>query len=567
MATKILSISRFNGGIAIGDKETITSVYNQNGLNSSYRFGVGVNIHDEPSKFSALPAPVNVATGVLGGSNGNNVITDEIRWIVSANPYINYHFAYGNTGNVYREDATGTWTLIHTCGDSSKGNGMVVFNDYLYCVTNTKIAQYGPLDAQNPIWNDSWQTGLNPTSALGFAPCIVFGFGFAVGHGSSVGFYGNNISVQFSAYTAYTAGQIISYAGAFWQCILGFTTGQTPTVPPSDVTHWASYASVVPPYQWTNAAISLPQGVSCISFARIEQYIAIGTVGSTSVYDNENGYIFMWDGSTPQWNFFNNIEQGANNVVVNYRNQALSINGSQGIIYLGFDPFIKVHQLPKLAIGGKVQVYPGAATSWKGKVYMGIGANSTDTNFVRGVYAWGAKVNAYPDALSLDFIPSTGNSGVTVQITAVAGFGNSLYFAWRDGFNVGIDKVTYSNAPQTSARMDFLIFDDSRIPQQKLATTIQVYHSALQPGESISIYYRANRTDIAASPYTSTPVVTHSYSATDTEPNITRWSPSASESSRFYELELGVGLGCTTTTPFVYGFSMKYDDLTGESRI
>ena len=564
MAFKVLSITRFNGGISIGDKETITSVYNQNGLNSSWRFGYGVNIHDEPSKFSALPKSLNVLSGAYGAGI---VLQDELRWIRDGYPWINNVFAYGSTGRVYQEDAAGNWTYIHTV-PNSVGNGMEVFNDYLYCVGDTTISRYGPLDG-TPTWSDSWQTGLNSTNALGFAPCLVFSTGLAIGHGNSVGFLSNSLTPGFTTFTAYTVGNVIVYSGQYWRCILAYTTGNATTITPDiDTTHWAAYTSSTAPVQWTVAAIQLPSGVNITSLCRIEQYLAIGTTGSTSIFDNENGYIFMWDGSSPYFNFFNNIEQGSCNALVNYRNQPLSINGSQGIIYLGYDPFIKVHQLPKLPISGAVQVYPGAVTSWKGKVYIGFGARSIDPNFVRGVYSWGSKVNAYPDALTCDFLASTGNYGPTVQITACTGMGNSLYIGWRDGSTCGIDKVTYTNQFQSKVRMDYLIFDDGRIAQDKKADTFQIYHSNLNPGESISIYYRSNRTDTPGFAYLTTPVYTHTYSSADLEPNITRWSPATTDGPRFYELEIGVSIQTTGgTTPYVYGMSMKYNDLTEEGAI
>ncbi len=563
MANQMLSVSRFNGGIAIGDKETITSVFNQNGLNSSYRFGYSINVSDEPSKFSLLPAPKNVLQGTF--QVGNSGLVDEPRWIVNGSPYVQAVFAYGSTGRVYQEDAYGVWTYIHTV-PNSVGNGMVVFNNYLYCVADTTISSYGPLDGAG-TWNDSWQTGLNSTNKVGFAPALVFGFGFAVGHGNNIGFYGNNINIQFSFPVSYVVGDVVSYGGSYYSCILAYTSSNSSTTPDQDSTHWTLYSSSYPPYQWTNTAITLPYGSSVRTLTRIEQYLAIGTIGGNNVFDNENGYIFMWDGSSPQWNFFNNIEQGSCNVVANYRNQLLSINGSQGIIYLQYDPFTKVHQLPFLPISQQIEVYPGAITSWKGKVYIGFGAQCLDSNITRGVYAWGSKVNAYPDAFTCDFLISTGNTGPTVQITAVAGMGNYLYIGWRDGNQVGIDKVYNGDNPASFGRMNYLIFDDARMPQMKKADTIQVYHSNLNPGESIQIFMRINRTDNSSYPFDTTPTYTHTYSATDPEPNVTRWSP-PSNYSRFYELEIGVGLGATeSTTPYAYSFSMKYNDLKEEERI
>lgn len=512
MAIKAISMARFNGGIAIGDKETITSAYNQNGLNSSYRFGYGLNVHDEPSKLSVLPGTANVLSGAYGQSvtEGQSGIIDEPRWIVTASPYIPSVFMYGSTGAIYQE-TPGGWIFLRKI-PNSVGQGMVVFQDYLYYVQNTQIGRYGPLD-NNPTWNDVWQTGLNNTAALGFAPCLVFGYGVAFCNGNQVSFYGTG----------------------------GGTT-----------------------LSFQLSALTFPAGTNCISVCRIEQYMAIGTTGSTSVFDNEQGYIFLWDGSSQFFNFFNNIEQGANNCIANYRNQPLSINGIQGMIYMGYDPFIKTHQLPNLPITGSCQVYPGAISSWKGRIYIGMAANSADPNFTRGVYAWGAKVNAYPDSLTCDYLISTGNKGATVQITAVTGLGNSLYIGWRDGNTVGVDKVRATNNPLPSARIDFLVFDDGRMPQRKKADTIKVDHSPLNPGESISIYVRADR----VGNYT-TPVFTHSYNAAELNGvnNVTRFSPPTGLSA-FREYELGVGITCTgSTTPYIYGVSMKYDDLSNELAI
>ncbi len=514
MAIQALSMTRFNGGIAVGDKETITSVYNQNGLNSSWRFGTGANVHDEPSKWSALPRSVNV----FSGAYGTGEFSDEPRWFADARPYVAATFMYGSFGHVYVEDDTGSWTYIHTVPDAV-GQGMCVFDDYLYCVSDTAVSQYGPLSG-SASWNDSWQTGLNPTNVLGFAPCLVANYGFYVGNGNRVSSWGNS-------------------------------TGS---------------------YVWTASAVSINAVRNVISMVQIEQYVAFGTTSSTSIFDNEKGYVYMWDGVSLTPNYYSPVDMGANNFVANYRNQLLSVNGIQGMIYLGNDPFVKVHQLPFLPITGSCQVYPGAVTTWKGKVHIGFAANSSDPNFRRGVYAWGAKVNAYPDALTCDYPISTGNAGSTVQVTAVAGFGNYLYVGWRDGGAVGVDKVTDSNPPAPSARIDFMIFDAGRVPQEKDAMQLHVYHSALLPGESVSIYYRVNRTD-GPEPFATTPVVTHAYgepqdpgSAVDYHPNVTKWSPDTAHIPRFNELEIGVSVGCGATTPDVYAVSMMYDDLKEEAR-
>ena len=508
MSSKVLTVERFVGGIAVGDKE---------GIASSYRFGYGLNIHDEPSKFTALPSPIKVLGGNAGDTPavGTTGLSGSVKWIVSGAPWIKAVFAYDENGYLYKEDQAGTWTVIRAVA-SSKGQGLSVLNNYLYYAQNGQIGRYGPLNGA-PVFTDNWSTTvsasgsysntMNDTTTFGFAPIFNFSKGFVCGNGNYISYF--------------------------------------------DGTNFNANRIILP-----------PQG-TVMSLCRIEQYIMVATIGGTSTLDNEEGFIFAWDGSSVTFNFFNNIEQGSNNCIANYRNQPISINGTIGTIYIGIDPFVKVHQLPKIPLTSSCQVYPGAITSWKGKIYIGFAAPSDDRNFVRGLYAYGAKNNSYPDALSCDFLISTGNSGSTVSITACKGTGNSLYMAWRDGTTVGIDKITNSNAPQSTARIESLIFDDKRLPQDKAATTIRVDHSILRVGESVSIYTRTNRAD----DYTVARVV-HSYTVGE-DPNLaatTRWKPD-SGTARFQEYEWAVTIGSTTTSPEVYGISLQYDDLADENSI
>jgi hypothetical protein len=79
----------------------------------------------------------------------------------------------------------------------------------------------------------------------------------------------------------------------------------------------------------------------------------------------------------------------------------------------------------------------------------------------------------------------------------------------------------------------------------------------------VSIYTRTNRT----SDFTTAKAI-HSYSATEdaNKASQTRYTLSSSE-SRFQELEWGVVIGSTATSPEVYGISLKYEDLNSEQAI
>lgn len=501
MSVKVISQNKFNGGLSISDKE---------GIPGSFRSGFGINVHDEPFKFSALPGSVNVLRGKTSQAGGvnTNVQTGSIKWIVSASPWLKAVFAYDENGTLYQENDLGSWNVVRQVS-ASVGQGLGVYNNYLYYMRNQDIGRYGPLNG-SPTFTDSWASGLGvtivDTSVQGFAPVLAFGKGIAFGHGSNLAWFDGTT-----------------------------LTGQRLVFPPQALVR---------------------------SMCRIEQYLMIGTIGSTNVFDNEEGFVFAWDGFSVSFNYFNNIDQGSNNCLVNYHNQPLSVNGTSGRIYLGIDPFTKVHQLPGIPITGSCQVYPGAVTSWKGRVFIGFSATSSDPNFVRGLYGWGSKGSMYPDALTCDYTISTGNTGASVQITAAKGLGNALYIAWRDSDTFGVDKVINTNTPIQQSRINFLIFDDKRIPQDKNADTIRVDHSVLRPGESISIYARTNRIGDYQ-----TPRIVHTYSANDTKSNETRWRPD-SGSSRFQEFEWGVGISCLSgTSPEIYGVSLKYDDLASEVAI
>lgn len=491
MATRIIGQNRFSGGISESSKE---------GLPGSFQFSQGINIRDEPSQFSLLPAPEKVS---------GSVITAMVKWMVSGAPYNDNIYAYDETGTLYKQNVEGVWSVMGQF-DNSHGQGMAVYDNYLYLTLDQNIAKYGPLSSDPEFLSATvgdWQTGLNDTSEFGFAPIISFKEGFAVGHGNNVAWYDGAV--------------------------------------------------------FTIDRLEFPPGLYVSAICQIQEFLTIGTINGTDPLTNDRGYVFAWDGTAETFNFFNNCEEGGINALVNRKNQLLSIAGSSGNIYVGYDPFEQLHQLPKLPVTSSVQVYPGAVCTWKSNVYFGFAGFSTDTNFVRGMYSWGSKSRKYPDVLNLDFIPSTGNSGSTVRITSALGLGNTMYFAWVDGTSYGIDKVEDTNDYQSIGIFESLIFDDKRIPQEKAADTLRVDHSALNPGESVSIYYRINREngpDLNGYNLGTT----HSYDATDHKPRVTRYNITGS-SARFNEIQWQVTIESDgSSTPYVYGSSFKYDDLMKE---
>jgi hypothetical protein len=422
-----------------------------------------------------------------------STVTGLIKWIEDGTPHDSNRYFYDDVGKIYREDRSGTWSTLQTT-TNSKGQGLAVHGDYLYYTQNDQIGRYGPLSG-TPSFDDDWQTGLNSTVNTGFAPIITFKEGFAVGHGNKVGWWDGAV--------------------------------------------------------WNDEALVLPAELNVRSFTKTDQYIVIGAWRGNSVTDSEDGYIFVWDSLSDTFNDFAPTDGGLNAMCYS-RNKLLSIHGHQGYIYTDSAPFNKVHQIPKIGFQQSVEVYPGAMSTWKGQTYFGVsdGSNSEE---MRGVYSYGSKSQLFRDALNYAFSISTGNSGSTVQISAVKGFGNELYIAWRDGTSYGVDKIDNTSAFATTGTYESLMEDDQRPKDEKRGVVIEVAHLPLATGQSIAINYKINRASSWTSGTTNSTVDTRETSLYVTD--------------RFYEFEWQTILtGPGSSTPTVIQQNFPYEDNKEERR-
>lgn len=416
MAVKPTIITGAYGGISIAKKV---------GQQGSFRFGTHLNITDDPNEISL---------NLTGTKKSGSVVTGLIKWIVDGTPFDTNRYAYDDAGNIYKIDASDTFTLLRTVSNSH-GQGLEVQADYLYYTQNTQIGRYGPLSS-SPAFTDTWQTGLNDTSTSLFAPITVLNDRLIVGHGNKV---------------------------ATWDGAV-----------------------------WTLAALTLPAQLNVRAASRTDQYILIGAWRGTAVTASEDGYVYIWDALSEAFNDSYPTEGGIN-AIEYYQNKLLSIQGKNGVIYTETSPFNKKHQIPKLEIKKYVEVYPGAATSWNNLIYFGV-SNSDSTNVARGVYSWGSKQSTvFPDALNYAYSISTGNNGSTVQIGCVKGIGNDLYIAWKDGSSYGVDKIDETSSYALSGTYESLIEDGGSEGQEKAGTVITISHLPLAANESVAINYRHNR--------------------------------------------------------------------------
>ena len=462
------------------------------GVRGSFYFAKRLDIFSDPSQISLLQKTTK--------DSGSTVI-NFVKWIISGVPYDTNTYFYDNVGHIYSRSSAGTWSLLRSVSEST-GPGMELLNDYLYYTQNTQIGRYGPLST-SPTFTDAWQTGLNSSAATRIAPIKQFKEGLAVGHGNYIGWWDGSV--------------------------------------------------------WDGDRLILPTGFNVRSLDVIDEYLVIGAWQGTAtdnVITNANlGIIFFWNGTSSTYDYFYYVPDGVPNALMNAKNQLLSIVGNAGNIYLGTSPFQNVHKIPKIDKSKYLDVAPGALTSWKNKILIGISISTDSTDSVQGVYQWGAKSTRYPEVLNYGWTISTGTeNGTGIAIGATKAIGDSLYIGWSDTSDpgtYGVDRVTSSSAPFASGIYESLIFDDGRDGKDKLAIRLVCRHKALASGESIQLGYKIDR---------DTSYTTGTVNSTVESKETTLPIP-----GRFKEFQFEVILATSgSTSPTVTSISFEYDTLEEE---
>ncbi len=418
MAEKILFQKYFNGGISDSEKE---------GLQGAFYFARKLDIFSDPSKIKILPKTAKISS---------TTVVDLPKWIVSAAPYSTDSYAYGDTGHIYKITDGDTVSDERTVANSG-GQGMDLYDDYIYYMQDTQLGRLGPISGSE-AFTDNFSTGLTDTSVLNLAPVKAFNGYLYAGHG-------NNL----------------------------LETDGTTT---------------------TKLKLVLPPGLNIRALEIIDEFLVIATQRGTDITKNEESFVFFWDGVSPNYNFFVKVEEGACNAILNSKNRLMSVLGSRGSIFMNYSPFQRLQDIPFIGDGKYVEVLPGAMTVWQGIALIGVGGATDSTTMYHGVYQWGTRNQRYPEVLNYGWEISTGTSqGTGMKIGALKGLGNKLLIGWKDGSNYGIDKVTTSAAPFAQGVLEALIFDDRRAGEDKMAKIIKATHLKLATDESIQLGYKTNR--------------------------------------------------------------------------
>jgi hypothetical protein len=136
MSSKDITISQFTGGISPNKKV---------GREHSYRMARNLNTFEDSSEVTLMPKSVKISgTNVLGLP----------KWFSDGSPYETDKYSYDELGNLYSIDTSDNVSLIRAVSNSA-GNGLCVFDNYLYYATNRGLGRYGKLNG-TPVFNDNF---------------------------------------------------------------------------------------------------------------------------------------------------------------------------------------------------------------------------------------------------------------------------------------------------------------------------------------------------------------------------------------------------------------------------
>ncbi len=233
-------------------------------------------------------------------------------------------------------------------------------------------------------------------------------------------------------------------------------------------------------------------------FALWQEYLAIGCMKGTNIYDNDQGRIYFWDGYSPTFNFFIDVPEGGINALLGTRGSLYIWAGYHAdlLSYEGGSQAKKIKEVPLLDPSNYTEVYPGAVSMWMANPRYGLAGGSDSADIQKGVYTWGSTNYRYEDVLTYDYPISTGTlSGDGLKIGMILPVNQELLIGWQDNVSYGVDYVNVDNDPYPTATIEMMI-EDLDVPyKQKEAVLLVSNFDTLSAGNNVQLKYMNDETD------------------------------------------------------------------------
>lgn len=325
------------------------------------------------------------------------------------------------------------------------------------------------------------------------------------------------------------------------------------------------YLAVWEPISQTNPTESeleqhrliFPTGYEVCGIEQWNEYLAVAVEKRSTSATNEfqDGRIFLWNGTDTNWTDQIPVPEGAPYGLKTFGNRLMYIAGNALYAWAGGEPQ-KVFQFPNTDTEYTdaeqyTVINPHMLAVRNGILIAGFPSVTNSASIEHGLYSYGARMKNYSPSFGYSYTISTGNrTNGTLRIGMVKSFGDKLFVSWRDGSNYGVDVVSPNSDPFATATIETLLIDGSRPDKYKMAADFKLTFEALPIGATVTPKYKIDR---ESSWQTGTAAV-----AGDTEITL-------NINKRFKEIQLGMDIEATTTSPQIISATLIADELSAEA--
>lgn len=131
--------TQFDGGISSNSKSWLAN---------SCRFSRNLSIYEDSDSVSLNPKPIK---------DSGSTVVGLVKWIVDSTPYATDRYAVDDAAHIYKITSSNVWSLDRTitATPNNLGQGLIIFNDFLYYTTSVTMGRKGPL-SQTPAYADDF---------------------------------------------------------------------------------------------------------------------------------------------------------------------------------------------------------------------------------------------------------------------------------------------------------------------------------------------------------------------------------------------------------------------------
>jgi hypothetical protein len=248
-------------------------------------------------------------------------------------------------------------------------------------------------------------------------------------------------------------------------------------------------------YTWTQQALDLPSNYKIKCMEELGNNLMSGTWMSSGEANLKVADIFPWDRNSPSFLEPLKLNENGVHAMLNINNILYILAGITGKVFSSNGVQVApLAQIPTYVTDyesiGYYLFYPGAIMNHKGRLFFGIGNDSTGG--IMGVFSLNGNL------LNLENLISTGNDGSTssIQIGALLSTGYVSYLiGWKDGTSYGIDSILYRYTGYGAYAESPLYPVGTPLAKRGFSQLEFQLVRPLATGQGIKIKYRTNLTD------------------------------------------------------------------------